>query len=318
MAAILLLFVLTTAAALGQSPAALAAVEKQTEAELKRDPSAANWQRLGLVLYMQNKFDAAIPPLRQAVQLNPKLWTADLFLGMSLYRTNQFNPALESLERAGHLAPTSDRGRDDVDYWLGATRIALEQPLAGLASLERLLARNPKHLEALQLTAQAYADLSTELWNHVAEQHFESAPGYEIHGHALEAEGNLPGALEAYRQSKALGPKRPGPGIGIGRVLLRQGQADEALSVLRKEPDPEAAYYTGLALSQLNRSREAASYLEKAADAAGSNPEPAIALAQVYLALGEKRKAIGAARRALELAPDSQAAKDLLDSALLR
>lgn len=306
------------AAASGQSPAELAAAEAHYEALARREPTADHWQRLGIARYMQNKYEAAIEPLGQAVRLNPKLWSADLFLGISLYRTNRFPQALQSLKRAATLAPIGDRGRDDVDYWLGAAYIAAKQPLPGLMALERLLARNPNHRDALQLAAVTYADASSALWNGVAERHFETAPGYEIHGNALEAEGNFPGALEAYRQSRTLGPGRPGPGAAIGRLLLREGKAEEALATLRNEPTAEAAYYRGLALLQLDRGAEAAPFLEKAAASSPTDPEPAIALAQVYLALGDKPKAEAAARRALALAPDSPAARELLDSALLR
>ena len=203
----------------------LPAAEKAYETELKIRPAAGTWQRLGLVRHLQNKFEPAIEAFREATRLDPALWTSHLFLGICLYRTNQFATALSALEQAqrvadGH-APPGAAGRDELDYWLGATRIALKQPLAGLQSLERLLARNPKHVEALELAVRTYADLGSALWNEVAERNFETALGYEVHGHALESEGNLEGALEAYRQSKALSPQRVGPGLAIGRVLLR-------------------------------------------------------------------------------------------------
>ena len=42
------------------------------------------------------------------------------------------------------------------------------------------------------------------------------------------------------------------------------------------------------------------------------DPEPAIALAQVYLALGKRDEAAAAARRAQTLSPGSSAARELL------
>ncbi|MBI1791097.1 MAG: tetratricopeptide repeat protein [Acidobacteria bacterium] len=299
----------------------LPAAERAYEAELKARPSAAAWQRLGLVRHLQNKFDAAIPALREAVRLDPSLWTSHLFLGICLYRTNQFAAALSSLEQADRLAKGSPPGREEVDYWLGATRIALKQPLAGLQSLERLLARNPKHVAALELAVRTYSGLGSALWNEVAERQFESAPGYEVHGQALESEGNLEGALEAYRQSKTLNPRRAGPGMSIGRLLLRQGKALESLAALREElslapADPETSYYAGLAAIQMGRYAEAAPLIETAARWARRYPEAPLALAQVYLALRDPAKAIGAARRAVDAAPRSPAAHELLVAAL--
>jgi len=293
------------------------AAEKAYEEELKSRPSADTWQRLGLIRHLQSRFSAAIPAFREALRLNPSLWTSRLFLGMCLYRLNNFQEARLELERAGREVPSGDPGRDEIDYWLGATLIALKQPLAGLASVERVLARRNSRLDALELAVKAYADLGSNLWNGVAERSFESAAGYEVHGHALEAEGNVEGALEAYRHSKALDPRRTGPGIAIGRLLLSQGKPAEARAVLDSErqrapSDPMACYYAGLAAIQLGEMVEAAPLLETADRWAKHDPEPAIALAQVYLALGKRDEAAAAARRAQSLAPESSAARDLL------
>ena len=69
------------------------AAEKAYEEELKIHPSADTWQRLGLTRHLQSKFGAAIPAFREALRLNPSLWTSRLFLGMCLYRVNNFQEA---------------------------------------------------------------------------------------------------------------------------------------------------------------------------------------------------------------------------------
>ena len=299
----------------------LPAAEQAYEAELKLRPSADTWQRLGLVRHLQNRFAEAIPAFREATRLNPELWTSHLFLGICLYRTNRFAEALETLERAVQHAPPKHVGREELDYWLGATRIALKQPLAGLQILERLLARNPKHVGALELAVQTYTDLGSTLWNQVAEEHFESPAGYEVHGNALESEGNSKGALEAYRISKALAPQRPGPGLAIGRLLLHEGRPEEALANLEDElrivpGDPEASFYAGMAAIQLGQHHKAASFLETAARWAKQVPEAPLALTQVYLALRENAKAVEAARQAVAIAPSLAAAHELLMTSL--
>lgn len=299
----------------------LPAAERAYEAELKAQPSAETWQRLGLVRHLQNKFDAAISAFREATRLNASLWTSHLFLGIGLYRTNQFQGALESLRRAERLAPQDDAGRDELDYWLGATRIALKQPLAGLRSLERLLARNPSHREALELASRTYADTASGLWNDVAERNFETAAGWEVHGQALESENNLTGAMEAYERSRTLNPKRPGPRLAMSRLLLRNGKAEQALAVLKEEltlapHDAETAYYAGLAAIQLGRHSEAVPLLEEASRWERVAPEAALALTQVYLALRDPAKAAQAGRHAVKIDPSSPAAHELLVAAL--
>ncbi len=236
---------------------------------------------------------------------------------MCLYRVNSFQEAQVELERAEREVPPDDPGRDEIDYWLGATLIALKQPLAGLVVIERLLVRRGSRLDALELAVQTYADLGSSLWNRVAERSFESAAGYEVHGHALEADGNVERALEAYRNSKALDPRRIGPGVAIGRLLLGQGKPAEARAVLDGElklapSDPKACYYAGLAAVQLGEMSKAAPLLEIADRWTVYDPEPAMALAQVYLALDKRDEAAAAARRAQTLSPASSAARELL------
>ena len=293
------------------------AAEKAYERELQSHPSADLWERLGLTRHLQSKFDTAIPAFREALRLNPSLWTSRVFLGICLYRVNLFQQARSELERAEREVPPNGLGRDEIEYWLGASLIALRQPLAGLTVIEGLLARKPSRLDALELAVQTYTDLGSSLWNQVAERSFESAAGYEVHGHALEAEGNVQHALEAYRHSKTLEPRRIGPGTAIGRLLLSQGKPADARLVLNDElklapSDPQACYYAGLAAVQLGETAEAARLLEIADRWTTHDPEPAMALAQVYMALGKREAAAAAARKALTLAPASSAGRELM------
>lgn len=302
-------------------PSDLPSTERALEDTVKLQPTAAAWERLGLVRHLQNKYAEAIPAFREAVRLDAKLWTSHLFLGIGLYRTNQFGDALKALETADRLAPKVHTGRDELDFWLGAAHIVTGNALRGLRRLESILERDPRNVQALELAVRTYADMSAAAWNEVAEKHFDSAAGWEVHGHALESEGDRAGALDAFRRSKQLNPKRAGPGYAIGRLLLMKGDAKEALTVLEGEArlgaaDPEVYYYAGLAATQLERFVEAAAWLDRAMHWADRNPEAAVALAQVYLSLGDGEKAIRAAQRAVEIDPSSAAAHEILVAAL--
>lgn len=313
---------LIATAAFAQAPAGdLGAVEREAAALVQAQPSAINWQKLGLARYLQNKYIPAIGALREAVSRDSTLWTSHLFLGVSLYRVNQFSAAVTSLERAGQLAPTIAQGRDDVDYWLGATYIALRRPLRGLQSLEQLLARNPRHSEALQLSTETYAETASALWNRVAERAFDSAAGQEVHGYALESEGNRQAALEAFRRSRELAPRRPGPGAALGRILLSDGQTLVAREVLVQEMkldpvSPEAHLYWGLLELRENKPDQALAPLKWAMEWLPHSEEPPLALCQAYLALGDPPNAVRAARMAIAADSGSVAAHELLLAAL--
>jgi tetratricopeptide (TPR) repeat protein len=302
-------------------PSDLPSTERTLLETVKIQPTAAAWERLGLVRHLQNKYAEAIPAFREAVRLDPKLWTSQLFLGIGLYRTNRFADALAALEIADRLAPKVHNGRDELDYWLGAAYIATGHPLRGLQRLESILQRDARNVQALELAVRTYADASAAAWNEVAEKHFESAAGWEIHGHALESDGDRAGALEAFRRSTELNPKRAGPGFAIGRLLLTEGKAKEALAVLEREAglggaDPEVYFYAGLAATQLERFAEAAGWLERAMNWPDRNPDAAVALAQVYLSVRDGEQAVRAAQRAVEMNPSSAAAHEILLAAL--
>jgi tetratricopeptide (TPR) repeat protein len=296
------------------------AAEKAYEEEVRVRPAAEMYQRLGLTRHLQSKFEAALPAFQNALRLDPRLWTSRLLLGMCLYRLNRFEEARVELERAGRDAPPKDKGRDEIDYWLAATAVAQKQPLSGLIVLERLLARSPARRDALELATRVYSDLGSSLWNRVAERSFDSAAGLEVHGHALEADGNIEGALEAYRRSQQLAPRRAGPATAAGRLLLSRGKVAEAREELSRDlalapSDPATCFYAGLAAIQGGDLKAAAPLLETAVSWSSRDTEPLIALAQVQLALGRREQAAESARRALAIDPSSTAAREMLAAA---
>lgn len=304
-----------------QSTADLAEIARSAERDVKVQSTAGNWQKLGLARFMQNRFPDAIGAFRQAIARDAGLWPSQLFLGMSLYRTNRFEEALHSLKTARQLAPPRAQGSDDIDYWLGATYLALKQPWSGVRSLEHLLARTPGHKDALAMLAKSYADLSGSLWNDVAERYFDTPPGQEVHGHALEADHNYTDALAAYERSESMAPDRPGPGLEIGRVLLQQGKTAEGLAALKREQalnprDPETLYFLALAYIQSNHPADALPLLRQSYAGDSNDSEAALALAQVLLALKRPSEAIGPAKRAAVLDPSSVVARELLAAAL--
>ena len=294
----------------------------EAEAQTRLQPSSANnWQRLGLARYLQNQIDKAIPAFEQALKLDPKLWPSHLFLGASRYRLNQFREALEALRQADRLAPPVGQGRDDLDYWLGASLIAARNPIEGLAALERLLARSPQHVAALQLATETYAEASVSLWNAIAEQAFDSSAGQEVHGYALENQGNRKGALQAFEEAARLAPGRPGPGTAIARLKLREGDLAGARQAIERElklepSSADANLFAGLLAVAENSPLEAASRLRKASTWLPGNEEPLLALVQVYLSSQQFTEALAVARRAVALDPNSAASHELLVAAL--
>src|SRR2546421_11827074 len=182
------------------------AAEKEYEKALAIRPDGEIFQRLGLVRHMQNEFDRAIPAFEKAIRLKPELWGAYLFLGIDCYRTNRFPKALTVLTHAAKLRPAEP----EVQFWLGATHIALKHYLEGQEILEELSRRQPENLEVLRILAQSYSDYAVALHNKVAAEHPDSAWAFRIHGQALESEGFCETALVEYRKAQSLQPDMKG------------------------------------------------------------------------------------------------------------
>jgi tetratricopeptide (TPR) repeat protein len=304
-----------TAARVAEAAGNFALAEQHYQAALATKPDAELYQRLGLVRHLQNKFADAIPAFEKAIAANPRLWGSQLFLGIAYYRTNRFHKAVDHLKAADSLQPK----HNEIEFWLGATHLALKNYLEGLATLERVLERDPANTEVLRILAERYTEYVTALWNGVAERHFDTAPGQEVHGHALNFDGAERAAMEAYRRALALEPARRGVHLAIGRTLLSRGRSKEAVSELEQElhlqpGDPEASYYLGMALLTEKRYADALSHLQVADRWTTHSADAPIALARAYAALGLVQQANAAIERALRIAPRSEEAQQVRGS----
>src|SRR5579862_6008010 len=114
------------------------------------------WQRLGLVYYLDNRYDQAAPALERAVELDSSLWGADLFLGISEYRMGQFDRSQKSLEAALRLKPELPDGH----YWLGSTFMALGHHEAATVELEKVPASSSVGMGAEYLLTREYRQVA--------------------------------------------------------------------------------------------------------------------------------------------------------------
>ena len=191
-----------------------AEAERNYERAVAAHPDSATYQRLGLVRHLQNKFAGAIAAFQSSLKLEPDQWACRLFLGIDLYRTNQFSNALAELAQASRLNP----GEPEIQFWTGVTQLALKQYLPGLTALEHVSRQQPANLEVLRILAENYAAFGTALLNSVAEEYPDTPAGLTVHAQALEYEGAVRPALEAYQSIQERWPDRPGVREAIDRL----------------------------------------------------------------------------------------------------
>ena len=126
---------------------------------LKLGPSAEIYEKLGLTHYLANAYPQAAEALKEAIRLDPKRWSAQLYLGVSLYKTNRFQEALPHIQRALELNPQQNESR----YWLGSTYRALGNYDLASQHLRAALDQDPGNVDTLYALTEAYLDSSALL-----------------------------------------------------------------------------------------------------------------------------------------------------------
>jgi tetratricopeptide (TPR) repeat protein len=230
-----------------------------------RPHDAVPRQNLGLALYLQGRYADALPHLKKALDLDPKLFGAWLYLGISSFRVNQFSDAVQDLQKAKHLEPDNQLAQ----YWLGAAHLALKSFPAAIAELEIAASQPRTDLETLYLLARAHAEYSAFLLDRLLNIAPDSVAAYKLHAHDALAEGLIRSAVVALEKALAL---RPGDvdarqvltelekmtaedGTVSGPIVVRM-QLAGASKPPAEEPaeDPDALY----ALGKFHEARSAA------------------------------------------------------------
>lgn len=278
---------------------------------------------LGLIYYQQRKFALAVPALRQAIKLNPKLPRTDILLALCLSELGQYKEALPGLGKA--FKQTADdplrrlaglqlqRAYTNLEQDAKAAEVALE--------LTRLYPKDPEVLYHSGRLLSNYAYLMTMKLARVAP---ESAWTHQAAGEANESQGLYEAAVREYREVLAQDPRRPGIHLRIGRTLLTRAAATpeetpaaafraEAVKELEQELalDPlnaTASYELGEIHRRAGDLEEARKLFEAAVDHYPDFEEAQLALGRVLLAAGKTEPALAHLRKAIALNPENAVA----------
>lgn len=195
---------------------------------------------------------------------------------------------------------------------------------AAAALYRQILELAPGHADALHLSGvialqkgqpAAAVDLIRKALRIRQSEHY-----YSNLGNALKDLGQLPEAVEAYRQALAVRPDLAIAHCNLGHALMLLGRLDESVAACRQalaiQPDfAEALANLGNALGQQGRLEEA---IDCYRQALARNPQLAEVhgnLGNAYLLQGRHDDAIAACQRALQLDPRFAAAYSHLGKA---
>ena len=186
---------------------------------------------------------------------------------------------------------------------------------AARATLERLLARAPRHFRAMSFLAQLELlqgdpARAVALYQQLVERSPEVTELSNL-GLAYQLEGRLEDAEAAYRRAYERQPANPVATLNLADALALLGRTDQATALYRTVVDgvdldsPDTSWQqltvAAQALAHLGRTRDAVAAVQRALQAEPANPQVAFEAALVYTVTGERTSALVNAERALEL-----------------
>jgi tetratricopeptide (TPR) repeat protein len=252
------------------------------ETARQRDPACNISFYLGLARYRLHQVDAALIAFQEAANCDPKLTLAYIALGEAYAERGNDAEALAAYDRALRLEPENPSGLR------GAAALFLRAKLnaKAAAALEIVVRKEPAD-------AQAHADL----------------------GAAYFATGNLEGAEKEFQQALRLNPKSAATLLGQANLLLRRGEEEQAIQVLRQvvllaPTAHEPRFLLGSAYNRLSRFAEAVVELENAIRLGAAEPEVYYHLARAYGGSGRAEKRSAALAKFAELSRQAKADTD--------
>ena len=199
--------------------------------------SAEAHGELGLLLTEKEQFKEAAKELEQAVQLDPGSEKYSLGLGKALLSSEQYPVALQFLLGAEKRFVN----QPNFPYQLAITDICLQRFSEAISVLENLERERPDSGKVQFLLGGAY-ELTGELQK--AEEHYRSAirlapqqpTYYRVLGSMLQKQGPeyLAESIQLLRKALALDPTDAESEIVLSRCLEKQGELDEAASLLEQ------------------------------------------------------------------------------------
>ena len=183
------------------------------------DPKNLNANaNLGVLLFFQNNYADALPPMRTALQLKPDLWRIQALVGIAEKRTGDPIAAEKDLQQS--FSNLEDR---KIQKEAGLELVELDSSFGQLAKaaavterLEEILPQDPQVLFTAWRIASQMMDQSLLNMLLVAP---ESAEMHMIIGGQFGREGDHVNAVAQYRKAVRLNPHLPGVHFELAQQL---------------------------------------------------------------------------------------------------
>jgi len=270
---------------------------------------------LGVLLFFQGDYTAAIPHLRAALKLRPTLWRMQALLGMAERRTGSSKSALADLEKAFPKLQ-----EDKIQIEAGMELIEIHAGAGDLdkaaATVSALRSRYPTNVEVLYTSYRIYSDLAGEAMLSLSLVAPTSARMHQVMAHELEKHGDEQAAIRNYREALKLDPQLPGLHFELAEMLnasslaseQREAETEYKAALAVNQFDERAEFRLGDISSRRGDVQEAYAHYSRAVQLQPNDAEANIGLAKVLMLMNQPDKAEPLLQRAVQLDPTSAAA----------
>ena len=247
---------------------------------------------------------------------NPQAYSE---MGAILYEKNQLPAAKDALLSAVR----EDANKPEYSSKLAAVYLAMGDPDAAIESLKRVEAAGPNMPMIYYLLGRAYRSKGNPARASGYTEKFRQATSAErdLEARTLQAErpiaqaqrqleqGNPAAARDLFEQALKVDADQWEPNANLAEMDLNSGDLQQAYPHLRKleQIDPDSAVGNFLIAQYWFKQKEyerARMYAEKVKLSRPDNSELRALLGDIYLALGQKQKAVTEYEEAVHLAPE--------------
>lgn len=285
---------------------------------VQREPaSAAAYEQMGVAYQAKGDDEKALQQFNAAIRLNPHSAAAHYFRGNLYADRDDFAHAYEDAQQAHHLEPNSQTGilLAKASTHTGKCNEAVEllKPLAEPASADPanlyLLSLAYKCAGEAQMAQQAQDDYELRSTK-AQEAKTQKMNGDHLATQAgeLARKNDLTAALDLLDQALAKDPENAPAHALLAKIDFSRGNAtkaqEEIATALRADPyNPDYLYVMGKVLEKADPDQALRAFQRTVL----VNPKESDAyyeISQIYLQKGDRRRAIEALKKAVELAPD--------------
>jgi len=270
--------------------------------------------RLGLLEARRGDYPQAISFYRRAMALNPRMPGLALNLSLALFKDGQYKQAIQIFTPMLKSLPPPSPEKQRLTILIGMSYYGLGEFQAAVPYLQQAADGDAQNLPLLLTLAHSCLfskqyPCVLDAYHRMVALNAESAEADMLVGEALDEMKDTAGATQEFRAAIQANPKEPNVHFGLGYLLWKQMQYQEAAQEFQAELDntpdhAQAMLYLADAYIETNRLKDAEPLLEKLVKSNPEIPRAHLDLGIVYAADNRKEDALRELKAAATLKPN--------------